>query len=77
MSAIRNRNDYPWPEEQAPPPAGDVAVKVAHARCLAERVLQGIDSDSETVRNMLYWLAQANLALGEVVSELLRDRAPR
>jgi hypothetical protein len=49
---------------------------VASARWLAERVIQGIDSESEPVRNLLYWLAQANLSLGEVVSELLRDRPP-
>jgi hypothetical protein len=65
------------PPPQAPPPAGGAPVKVAYARWLAERVLQGLDSDSETVRNMLYWLAQADLALAEVVSELLRDRPPR
>jgi hypothetical protein len=59
-----------------PPPGGDPRDKVAYARWLAERVLQGIDSDSETVRNMLYWLAQANLALAEVVEELLRGRPP-
>jgi hypothetical protein len=51
--------------------------KVASARWLAERVLRGIDSEGEPVRNLLDWLAQANLSLGEVVSELLRDRPPR
>jgi hypothetical protein len=64
------------PPAPAPQPAGDAPAKVAYARWLAERVLQGVDSDGETVRNMLYWLAQANLTLGEVVSELLRDRPP-
>ena len=81
--------EHPLPEGQAPQPrpdgsppplpqsAGDAPAKVAYARWLAERVLQGVDSDGETVRNMLYWLAQANLALGEVVAELLHDRPPR
>jgi hypothetical protein len=59
-----------------PRSAEDAGTKLAYARWLAERVLQGIDTESETVRNMLYRLAQANLALGEVVSELLRDRTP-
>jgi hypothetical protein len=66
---------------EGPPPlapsAEDARTKVAYARWLAERVLQGIDTESETVRNMLYRLAQANLALGEVVAELLRDHPPR
>jgi hypothetical protein len=61
-----------------PPPPEEVArAKVASARWLAERVLQGIDSESEPVRNLLYWLAQATLSLAEVVAELLRDRPPR
>jgi hypothetical protein len=84
-----DENDHQSPEEQvpqagpggpgppAPPPSGDAHVKIAYARWLAERVLQGIDSDSETARNLLYWLAQANLTLGEVVSERLGDRPPR
>src|SRR6516162_3303058 len=64
------------PPSKAPPPATGATVKVAYARWLAERVLQGIESDSETVRNTLYWLANADLALAEVVCELLRDRPP-
>jgi hypothetical protein len=79
--------DHP-PEEQPPPPrpegpplpapepTGDAPAKLAYARWLAERVLQGIHSDGENVRNMLYWVAQANLTLGEVVSALLDDRPP-
>jgi hypothetical protein len=65
------------PPPPAPPPEEVARAKVASARWLAERVLRGIDSESEPVRNLLYWLAQANLSLGEVVSELLRDRPPR
>jgi hypothetical protein len=61
----------------APPPEEVARAKVASARWLAERVLRGIDSESEPVRNLLDWLAQATLSLGEVVSELLRDRPTR
>jgi hypothetical protein len=72
--------DEPPPRKEQsppdPPPAGDAPVKVAYARWLAESVLQGIDSDSETVRNLLYRLAQATLALSDVAAELLRNRPP-
>jgi hypothetical protein len=62
------------PPAPAPPPEEVARGQVVYARWLSERVLRGVDADSETVRNMLYWLAQANLSLAEVVSELLRDR---
>ena len=72
-------NGHHAPEEQPHPPrpAGDAPAKLAYVRWLAERVLQGIHSDGETARNMLYWLAQAHLTLGEVVSALHDDRPPR
>jgi hypothetical protein len=48
--------------------AAGATVQVAYARWLGERVLKGIDPDSETVHNMLCWLAQAGLALAERAS---------
>jgi len=66
------------PEGPPPPltPEEVARAQLVYARWLSERVLRGIDADSETVRNILYWLAQANLSLAEAVSELLRDRPP-
>ncbi len=46
--------------------------QVAFARSEALQVLAALDTDSDTLRNLVYRLAQVNVTLSAVLAELIR-----
>ena len=60
------------PESPPPLPLDLLLTKLAFARSESAQVMAAIDSNTENHRNLIYRLAQANLTLNEVVTELLR-----
>jgi hypothetical protein len=65
------------PESPQPLNLELLLTKLAFARSESAQVMAAIDSDTENARNLVYRLAQVNLTLNEVITELLRAVAGR
>jgi hypothetical protein len=63
----------PHPGESVTPlPREQLLERLGFARAESEQVMRAIDAESENQRNLLYRLAQAQLTLNEVLTEILR-----
>ena len=63
------------PAEKLAGGAGErLLAQVAFARSEALQVMAAIDTDADTLRNLLYRLAQVNATLSAVLAELIRVR---
>jgi hypothetical protein len=55
------------------PSAGErLLAQVAFARAEALQVMAALDTDTDTLRNLLYRLAQINVTLSSVLAEVIR-----
>jgi hypothetical protein len=59
-------------EGRQPSPGERMLAQVAFARAEALQVMAALDTDTDTLRNLLYRLAQVNVTLSAVLTEMIR-----
>jgi hypothetical protein len=59
-------------EGRQPSPGERLLAQVAFARAEALQIMAALDTDTDTLRNLLYRLAQVNVTLSAVLSEVIR-----